>query len=129
MNKATFEGGIHLDGHKELTSGLPTIRAHIPDRVYIPLSQHIGAPCVPLVVVGDHVRKGQKIGVGKGFVSAPIHASVSGTVVAIELMEHPGGSFVPCIVIENDRKEEWAESVVPHSDPASLTPDELSKTH
>lgn len=125
MNRATFKGGIHLAGHKELTSGLPTIRAHIPDRVYIPLSQHIGAPCVPLVVVGDHVKKGQKIGMGKGFVSAPIHASVSGTVIAIELMEHPGGSFVPCIVIENDRKEEWADTVIPRSNPASLTPDEL----
>ncbi|MDD5106221.1 MAG: electron transport complex subunit RsxC [Desulfuromonadaceae bacterium] len=125
MKKATFRGGIHLDGHKELTGCLETVVAHIPDRLYIPLSQHIGAPCVPLVIVGDRVKKGQKIGASKGFVSAPIHASVSGTVVAIELMEHPGGSFVPCIVIENDRKEEWAESVTPRSDPASLTPDEL----
>lgn len=125
MKKATFKGGIHLDGHKEMTCGLQTIPAHIPDRVYIPLSQHIGAPCVPLVVAGDEVKKGQKIGMAKGFVSAPIHASVSGKVVGIELMEHPGGSFVPCIIIDNDRKEEWAESVTPHGDPAKLTPEEL----
>jgi len=125
MKRATFRGGIHLDGHKELTSGLKTIVARIPDRVYIPLSQHIGAPCVPLVVAGDEVKKGQKIGMAKGFVSAPIHASVSGKVISIELMEHPGGSFVPSIIIENDRKEEWDDSIVPHDDPARLTPEEL----
>lgn len=125
MKRATFKGGIHLDGHKELTSGLPTIPARIPDRVYIPLSQHIGAPCVPLVVVGDRVKKGQMIGVGKGFVSAPIHASVSGSVVAIEVMEHPGGSFVPCIIIDNDHLEEWAESVQPAADPDALTPEAI----
>jgi electron transport complex protein RnfC len=125
MKKATFKGGIHPDGHKEMTSGLSTIAAHIPDRVYIPLSQHIGAPCVPLVVVGDLVKKGQKIGMAKGFVSAPIHASVSGKVVGIEMMEHPGGSFVSCIIIDNDHREEWAESVQPAKDPANLTPEEL----
>jgi len=125
MKKTTFRGGVHLDGHKEMTSGLKTVAARIPDRVYIPLSQHIGAPCVPLVVAGDEVRKGQKIGMAKGFVSAPIHASVSGKVVGIELMEHPGGSFVPCIIIENDHKEQWADSIKPHEDPASLSPEEL----
>ena len=125
MKRATFKGGIHLDGHKELTSNLPTVVASVPDRVYIPLSQHIGAPCVPLVVAGDEVKKGQKIGMAKGFVSAPIHASVSGKVIGIEVMEHPGGSFVPCIIIENDHKEEWADSVQPAADPATLTPEEL----
>lgn len=125
MKKATFRGGIHLDGQKGATSSLQTIPARIPDRVYIPLSQHIGAPCAPMVVVGDEVRKGQKIGMANGFVSAPVHASVSGKVVGIEVMEHPGGSFVPCIIIENDRKEEWAESVRPHENPESLGPEEL----
>lgn len=125
MRKATFKGGIHLVGHKEMTCGLETIPAPVPDRVYIPLSQHIGAPCAPLVVVGEEVKKGQRIGEGKGFVSSPIHASVSGKVVAIDLREHPGGSFVPCIVIENDGKEEWAESVRPAGDPALLDAGEI----
>lgn len=125
MKKATFNGGIHVVGHKEVTCGKETIPARIPERVYIPLSQHIGAPCVPLVVVGDEVKKGQRIGEGKGFVSAPIHASVSGKVVAIDLKEHPGGSFVLCIVIENDGREEWAETVKPVVDPAALTPEEI----
>jgi electron transport complex protein RnfC len=125
MKKSTFKGGIHLVGHKELTSGLQTVSAVVPERVYIPLSQHIGAPCAPLVVVGDEVKKGQRIGEGKGFVSSPIHSSVSGKVVAIELKEHPGGSFVPCIVIENDGREEWADSVRPAGDPATLTPEQI----
>lgn len=125
MNKSTFKGGIHLDDHKKATSGLATVPAMVPDRVYIPLSQHIGAPCVPLVVIGDEVKKGQMIGEAKGFVSAPVHASVSGKVVGLELMEHPGGSFVQCVVIDNDHSETWAETVRPAADPATLTPEEL----
>ena len=127
MKKATFRGGIHLDGRKELTSGRETIPAPVPDRLYIPLSQHIGAPCAPLVVEGDEVKKGQMIGAGKGFVSAPVHASVSGKVVGLELMEHPGGSFVHCVVIENDHLETWAETVIPADDPASLGPEAIRK--
>jgi len=65
MRKASFKGGIHLHGYKELTSGKATIPARIPDKVYIPLSQHIGAPCASLVLVGDEVKKGQRIGEGK----------------------------------------------------------------
>lgn len=120
MRKASFKGGIHLHGYKELTSGKATIPARVPDKVYIPLSQHIGAPCASLVLVGDEVKKGQRIGEGKGFVTAPIHAPVSGKVVAIDVREHPGGTFVPCIIIENDGKEEWVDSVKPTKDPDSL---------
>ncbi|RQW83943.1 MAG: electron transport complex subunit RsxC, partial [Geobacter sp.] len=61
------------------------------------------------------------------FVTAPVHASVSGKVLAIELREHPGGNFVHCVVIENDGKEEWAESVKPPGNPATLSADELRK--
>ena len=127
MKKATFKGGIHLAGFKELTSGKETVPAPIPERVYIPLSQHIGAPCAPLVVVGAQVKKGERIGEGKGFVSSPIHASVSGKVVGIETREHPGGSFVPCVVIENNGMEEWAETVKPAGDPARLDSEQLRR--
>lgn len=127
MKKASFKGGIHPHGYKELTCGKVTVPARVPDTVYIPLSQHIGAPCASLVLVGDRVGKGQKIGEGKGFVTAPIHASVSGTVSAVELREHPGGSFVNCVVIENDGKEEWAETVKPHKSPATLDSEQLRK--
>jgi Na+-translocating ferredoxin:NAD+ oxidoreductase subunit C len=78
-------------------------------------------------VVGAEVKKGERIGEGKGFVSSPIHASVSGKVLAIETREHPGGSFVPCVVIENNGREEWAETVRPAGDPAALTPEELRR--
>lgn len=125
MDKATFKGGIHPAGHKELTSSCQTIPAPVPERVYIPLSQHIGAPCVPLVVAGDRVRKGQRIGEGKGFVTAPVHATVSGTVESIIVKEHPGGSFVPCIVIRNDRLEEWDDTIKSYGNPASFLPEEL----
>lgn len=127
MRKGTFKGGIHLAGSKEATQGQGVLAANIPDRVFIPLSQHTGAPCSPIVKVGDEVKKGQKIGEGKGFVTAPIHASVSGKVVSIEQREHPGGNFVSCIVIENDSKEEWADSVKPNPSPENLTPEELRK--
>ena len=127
MKKASFKGGIHPAGHKELTCGLQTVAAKIPNQVYIPLSQHIGAPCAPVVVIGDLVKKGQTIGIGKGFVSSPVHASVSGKVIGIDVMEHPGGSFVPCIAIENDHKEEWAETVRPAGDPAALDAEQIRK--
>jgi electron transport complex protein RnfC len=67
------------------------------------------------------------IGAGKGFVSSPVHASVSGKVIGLELMEHPGGSFVHCVVIENDHLETWAETVRPTADPASLGPEAIRK--
>lgn len=127
MRKGTFKGGIHLAGHKEATQGQGILPAKIPNLVYIPLSQHTGAPCSPLVQAGDEVKIGQKIGEGKGFVTSPIHATVSGKVLAIEQKEHPGGSFVSCIVIENNGKEEWADTVKPHPNPGSLTPEELRK--
>lgn len=127
MSKATFRGGIHITGHKELTSGTAAIVAAVPDRLYIPLSQHIGAACAPLVIVGDRVKKGERIGEVKGFVSSPVHATVSGTVTAIEVMEHPGGSFAPCIVIENDHLEEWHESIRPNTAPATFSPEEIRK--
>lgn len=127
MNTSTFRGGIHLPGYKEETQGLPVVPAGIPDKVYLPVSQHIGAPCTPLVQVGDEVKKGQKVAEGKGFVTSPIHASVSGKVVSIEKKQHPGGNFVNCIVIENNRKEEWADTVKPNPHPEELSPEEIRK--
>ncbi len=78
------------------------------DLVY-PLSQHIGAPADPVVKKGDHVLKGQMIAEAGGFVSAPIYASVSGTVKAIEKHFNPTGTKVNCIVIENDGEYQEVE--------------------
>lgn len=99
--KRRFFGGIHPSYRKELSAScapIPSVAAHT---VVIPLLQHIGAPCVPLVSVGQHVLRYQKIGDGEGL-CVPVHASVSGTVVAIEPRPHTSGRTVLSVVIEND---------------------------
>ena len=102
MAKATFVGGIHPYEGKELSKDKP-IREVLPkgDLVY-PLSQHIGAPATPIVKKGDYVLQGQKIAEATGFESAPIYATVSGTVKAVELRRVVTSNEVMSIVIEND---------------------------
>ena len=102
MGLMTFKGGVHPFEGKDLSKDKP-IRELLPkgELVY-PLSQHIGAPATPIVAVGDTVLKGQKIAEAGGFVSAPIHASVSGTVKKIEPRRVPTGDMVNSIVIESD---------------------------
>ncbi len=99
--KRLFFGGIHPKYNKEMStqdSQIPTIA---PKQVVIPMQQHIGAPCQPLVQMGEQVLRGQKIGDGEGL-CVPVHASVSGTVVAIEPRPHTSGRMVNAVVIEND---------------------------
>ncbi len=102
MGLSTFKGGVHPYDGKELSKDKP-IQEYLPkgDLVY-PLSQHIGAPAKPIVEVGDTVRVGQMIAEAGGFVSAPIYASVSGTVKSIEPRRVVVGDMVNSIVIEND---------------------------
>lgn len=102
MARLTFMGGIHPYDGKDLSKNRK-IREVLPkgDLVY-PLSQHIGAPAVPIVKKGDHVLTGQKIAEANGFVSAPIYATVSGTVKAIEPRRVVTGDNVMSIVVEND---------------------------
>lgn len=109
MGKLTFRGGIHPYEGKELCKDHP-IEKYLPkgDLVY-PLSQHIGAPSVPCVKKGDTVLAGQKIADAGGFVSVPLHASVSGTVKGIEKRLNATGSMVDCIVIENDQQYQETE--------------------
>lgn len=109
MGKLTFRGGIHPYEGKELSKDHP-IEKYLPkgDLVY-PLSQHIGAPSVPYVKKGDTVLAGQKIADAGGFVSVPLHASVSGTVKGIEKRLNATGSMVDCIVIENDQQYQETE--------------------
>ncbi len=108
--KHLFFGGIHPAYRKELSANITPSDPVIPKQVIIPLSQHIGAPCEPLVKVGDKVLRGQKIGDGEGL-CVPVHASVSGTVVAIEPRPHPGGRMVNAIVIDND----YQDTTIPYS--------------
>lgn len=121
MGKLTFHGGIHPYDGKDLSKDKP-IKAVLPkgDLVY-PLSQHIGAPAVPVVQKGDHVLTGQKIAEAAGFVSAPIYATVSGTVKAIEPRRVVTGDSINSIVIENDGQYDEIQ----YQKPAPL--EELSK--
>lgn len=110
MAKLTFAGGIHPYEGKELTKDKP-IKTVLPkgDLVY-PVQQHIGAPAVPIVAVGDSVLAGQKIAEAAGFVSAPVYATVSGTVKAIEPRRLATGTMCESIVVANDgqyREVEW----------------------
>ncbi len=112
MAKLTFTGGIHPYDGKDLSKDKP-IRDVLPkgELVY-PLSQHIGAPAAPVVKKGDHVLVGQMIAEAGGVVSAPIHASVSGTVKGVEKRLTVTGMLADAIIIENDgeyKEIEWPE--------------------
>ncbi|MBQ2919985.1 MAG: electron transport complex subunit RsxC [Oscillospiraceae bacterium] len=111
--KHLFFGGIHPKYNKEMSKRTPEIRRIEPDTVVIPMLQHIGAPCTPLVKVGDRVLKGQKIGDGEGL-CVPVHASVSGVVKAIEPRPHVRGTLINAVVIANDFKNESV--TMPHAD-------------
>ena len=113
--KHLFFGGIHPKYNKEMSKTIPTVRVIEPKTVVIPMVQHIGAPCQPLVKVGDRVLKGQKIGDGEGL-CVPVHASVSGTVVAIEPRPHVRGNAVLAVVIENDHQYESVTMPIPKND-------------
>jgi electron transport complex protein RnfC len=104
--------GVHVE-HRKNTSGSVPKRIPTPAKVWIPMSQHIGAPCSPVVKVGDLVEVGQLIGNAAGFVSAPIHASVSGKVTAIEDIVLSGGQVSQAVVITSDGQQTVSSSVVP----------------
>ncbi len=108
MKKHLFFGGIHPKYNKEMSTTVTTFHSITPKQVVIPLQQHIGAPCQSLVQVGDRVLRGQKIGDGEGL-CVPVHASVSGTVAAIEPRPHTSGRLVNSIVIDNDFQDATIE--------------------
>lgn len=124
LKARTFKGGIHPPHFKKATEKLSVEKATEPKMVFIPMHQHIGAPCEPIVKVGDNVKIGQKIGEAKAFVSAPIHSSVSGTVKKIQQLDTPTGKSVT-VVIESDGKNEVHESVKPKGDINNLSKEEI----
>jgi electron transport complex protein RnfC len=107
MGLATFKGGIHPPDKKILSANSPIVDTKPPKIIVIPLSQHAGAPCKPVVSIGQEVKKGEMIGEPGGFVSAPVHSSVSGKVIAIAEFQNAMGRMVNSVVIENDLKDEW----------------------
>ncbi len=124
-----FRGGLHLDYRKALSTQQPIRVAPVPPQLILPLSQHAGAPAKPVVKVGDRVLRGQTLAQPDGYVSVPVHASSSGTVVAIEPrpIPHVSGLMAPCIVIDTDGLDqalpepEWT----PVEDVQALSPQAL----
>lgn len=108
-NVWNFHGGIHPEENKQQSTQFPIVDAPLPKKVILPLQQHIGAPAEPIVLVGEKVKTGQLIAKADGFISANIHASISGTVVAIEdhAIPHASGMTDECIIIESDNQDEW----------------------
>ncbi|SDK58756.1 electron transport complex subunit RsxC [Natronincola ferrireducens] len=127
MKFLTFRGGIHPPEAKESTARLNIEKAAEPSVVVIPMQQHIGAPCEPIVKVGDEVKVGQKIGEAQGFVSAPVHSSVSGTVKAISDVPIATGNEGLAITIESDGKNEIDPSIQPKGDIEGLEPKEITE--
>ena len=117
MNKLFF-GGIHPKYNKEMSTTNTNFQTIAPKQVVIPLQQHIGAPCTALVQVGERVKRGQKIGDGEGL-CVPVHASVSGTVSAIEPRPHPTLGGALAVVIDNDFRDDTVTNPIP------TTPDEI----
>ena len=123
-----FFGGVHPNDKKAPANASASRQTVPPPQVVIPMSLHIGAPCSPTVAVGDTVAFCQKIGDTPAPLSAPIHASVSGKVVAIEPRLHSNGSMVNSVVIENDGLDTLCETVKPRTaeEIASLSGDDIA---
>ena len=106
-----FAGGVHPAENKRQSTSRPIRIARIPERLVLPLQQHIGEPAEAIVRVGDRVLKGQKIAEVTAGMGVPVHASTSGTIEAIELLPvpHPSGMADWCIVLKPDGEDQWSE--------------------
>ena len=122
----SFFGGVHPDGNKWYAKDKKIQDFPEPDILVIPMGQHIGAPCKPLVKKGDLVTMGQKIGDNTGL-CVPVHASVSGKVKAVEMRPHTSGTNMMSVVIENDHQDTLCEEIQPRTQEQidALTPEEL----
>jgi len=122
-----FHGGLKLDGHKAESTQTPISQMPIPRLLTLPLQQHIGEPAEPVVEVGQRVLTGQLLAHAEGYISAPVHASSSGTVVAIEKrpIAHPSSIHDTCIVIETDGRDEWVASHENKQNYLQMDPSEL----
>ena len=108
----------------QVKAGLAGLEITCPKQVVIAMAMHVGAPCKPIVAVGDQVKVGQKIGEIAGL-GAPIHASVSGVVKAVEPRPYVGGGKVMSVVIENDFQDTWGSVLTPHPDYSKLSCEEI----
>ena len=125
MGFLVFKGGIHPPDKKSLSSDKPVAEAKQPDFVVIPLSQHIGAPCKPVVSIGQEVKKGEMVGEATGFVSSPVHSSVSGKVTAISDSPNAMGRMVS----SSCHRKQWQGGVDIAEGPSRLylSPEQLKE--
>ena len=127
MQALTFKRGVHPPDGKALSAEQP-IKVILPkenSELFFPMSQHIGAPCEPLVAVGDYVKVGQKIAESPAFMSSPIFSSISGEVVDIRPMLVPGGNMVKAIVVKNDAKMVEVEGLNEAHDYTTMSNEEI----
>ncbi len=125
FNKS-FKGGVHPHENKDFSKNKPIEKMSVPNKVIIPIQQHTGAPCKPLVNVGDEVKAGQKIAEADGFISSPVHATINGKVTAIDLFPHPViTKSVKAIVIENNNEASLENKFNTKNDWKKLSKEEL----
>ncbi|MFA6470637.1 MAG: electron transport complex subunit RsxC [Candidatus Latescibacterota bacterium] len=121
----SFQGGVHPDDAKALSKTCETITLPLPQEIVLPVRQHIGAPAKVIVEKDQQVKKGQMVAEPGGFVSSPVHASLSGIVKAVEPRLTPLGTKVLSVVIESDGLDEWAEGLNSPRDFSDLSPEQL----
>ncbi|VAW77626.1 Electron transport complex protein RnfC [hydrothermal vent metagenome] len=122
-----FHGGLILEQHKQLSTRNKIQQAEIPEQLTIPLQQHIGLPAQATVVAGEQVKKGQVLAQEQGYVSSPIHAPTSGTIIDIckQPTLHPSGMMDWCILLKPDHKDEWLDNLPKQDNYKELSPDQL----
>src|SRR3989339_2040451 len=107
----TFKGGVHPDDAKSLSKNCAIETMPLPSEIVLPVSQHIGAPAKVIVEKDQIVKKGLVVAEAGGFVSSPVHASISGKIKAIEPRLSPFGKKVLSVVIESDGEDSWADGL------------------
>jgi electron transport complex protein RnfC len=117
LTASAFKGGVHPPDHKETTRAIAVTRAPVPERVFVPMSQHLGAVCTPLVARGDRVARGQLIGDVDALVSAPVHAPYAGEIASVGPRRLASGQLVQAVEIVCDPEQDFDSFVpVPDSD-------------
>ena len=127
FSSSSFRGGVHPHDQKKFTAHKAVEKCPVPDRVIIPVQQHIGAPSKPIVEKGDIVAIGDPLSEANGFVSIPVHASISGTVKSVAKFSHPLGQSLLAVEIEGDGEERWRNDIAFDENYMELDIDEMRK--
>src|SRR5512142_2684945 len=127
MKLFDLRGGVHPEGRKDISTERHICAVPLPERLFVPLQQHIGAPAAPVVNVGDKVLKGQLIAAAQGAVSSSVHAPTSGVIAALGDFPapHPSGLPVPTITIASDGEDKWIVTET-LANPLELSPENIA---